>query len=117
MGVHCLQSSFSGGEVSPAVQARIDSPAYSSWLKTARNFFVHPQGGASNRTGTVFMGQAKYADKPCRVIPFVVGENESYVWELGEKYLRIYTPGGQLLTADGAPYELSTLIWRPKWRR
>lgn len=94
MGVHCLQASFSGGEVSPAVQARIDSPTYSSWLKTARNFFVHPQGGASNRTGTVFMGQAKYADKPCRVIPFVLGENESYVLELGEKYLRIYTPGG-----------------------
>lgn len=108
MGVHCLQASFSGGEVSPSVQARIDSPAYSSWLKTARNFFVHPQGGASNRTGTVFMGQAKYADKPCRVIPFVLGENESYVLELGEKYLRIYTPGGQLLTADGTPYELAT---------
>lgn len=108
MGVHCLQASFSGGEVSPAVQARIDSPAYSSWLKTARNFFVHPQGGASNRPGTIFMGQAKYKDKPCRVIPFVLGENESYVLELGEKYLRIYTPGGQLLTADGTPYELAT---------
>ncbi|MBD9149785.1 MAG: hypothetical protein EGQ14_03045 [Spirochaetia bacterium] len=108
MGVHCLQASFSGGEVSPAVQARIDSPAYSSWLKTARNFFVHPQGGASNRPGTIFMGQAKYKDKPCRVIPFVLGENESYVLEFGEKYLRIYTPGGQLLTAAGAPYELAT---------
>lgn len=91
MGVHCLQASFSGGEVSPSVQARIDSPAYSSWLKTARNFFVHPQGGASNRTGTVFMGQAKYADKPCRVIPFVLGENESYVLELG-KNTCVFTP-------------------------
>ena len=108
MGVHCLQSSFAGGEVSPAVQARIDSPAYSSWLKTARNFFVHPQGGASNRPGTVFMGRAKYAGKPCRVIPFVLGESEAYVLELGEKYLRIYTASGQVLGEDNTPYELAT---------
>lgn len=45
MGVHCLQASFSGGEVSPAVQARIDSPAYSSWLKTARNFLFIRRAG------------------------------------------------------------------------
>ena len=108
MGGHYLQASFSGGEVSPSVRARIDSPAYSTWLKTARNFFVHPQGGASNRPGTVFMGRAKYADKFCRILPFVLGESEAYVLELGEKYLRLYTSGGLLLSADGAPYELAT---------
>lgn len=102
-----LQASFSGGEVSPALYARVDSASYASWLKTACNFYVHPQGGASNRQGTAFMGQAKYENKPCRLIPFVLGEADSYVIELGDKYLRIFTSSG-LLKKDGAVFELST---------
>ncbi len=108
MLLHHLQPSFAGGEISPSLYARVDSAAYGSWLKTARNFYVHPQGGASNRPGTAFMGAAKYPGKACRIMPFVLGENESYVLELGEKYMRIYTSSGLLLTEDGSPYEIST---------
>lgn len=108
MPIHHLQPSFSGGEISPSLHGRVDSAAYGSWLKTARNFYVHPQGGASNRQGTLFMGEAKYGDKPCRIIPFVLGEDESYVLELGERYLRVYSAGGQICTPEGTPYELPT---------
>lgn len=105
MVFHHLQPSFSGGEVAPALHARSDSPSYSSWLKKALNFYVHPQGGVSNRAGTIFMGLGK---KSCRLIPFVLGEAESYVVELGEKYLRVYTSAGRLLNEDGSVYEIST---------
>ena len=108
MPIHHLQPSFSGGEISPSLHRRADSAAYGSWLKTAQNFYVHPQGGASNRPGTLFMGQAKYTGKDCRVIPFVLGEDEAYVLELGEHYLRVYTSSGQVCTSAGAPYELET---------
>lgn len=108
MLLHHLQPSFAGGEISPSLYARVDSAAYGSWLKTARNFYVHPQGGASNRSGTAFMGAAKYAGKNCRIMPFVLGENESYVLELGDKYMRIYTSAGQLLNDDGTPCEIAT---------
>lgn len=108
MLLHHLQPSFAGGEISPSLYARVDSAAYGSWLKNARNFYVHPQGGASNRPGTAFMGAAKYAGKACRIMPFVLGENESYVLELGEKYMRIYTSAGRLLNTDGEPYEIAT---------
>ncbi len=100
-----IQPSFSGGEVSPALAARVDSGAYSSWLKSACNFFVHPQGGASNRPGTAYMGTAKYTT-PCRLIPFVISEQESYVLELGNYYIRVYTSAGQVLTNQGVPYEI-----------
>ena len=90
MVFHHLQASFAGGEISPSLQARADAAAYSTWLKSAKNFYVHPQGGASNRPGTAFMGLAKNTGKPCRVVPFVLSEEESYVLELGEKYLRLY---------------------------
>ena len=69
MLLHHIQPSFAGGEVSPSLQGRVDSVAYQTWLKNARNFYVHPQGGASNRPGTVYMGTAKYANKTCRVFP------------------------------------------------
>ncbi|MGN1058195.1 MAG: hypothetical protein ACI4Q7_02435 [Candidatus Avelusimicrobium sp.] len=108
MLLHHLQPSFAGGEISPSLYARVDSAAYGSWLKTARNFYVHPQGGASNRSGTAFMGTAKFAGKACRVVPFVLGEEEAYVLELGEKYLRVYTSSGRLLDTDGNPYEIAT---------
>ncbi|MBQ9971342.1 MAG: hypothetical protein IJP25_04385 [Elusimicrobiaceae bacterium] len=104
MVFHHLQPSFSGGEVAPALHARSDSPSYGSWLKTARNFYVHPQGGASNRPGTLFMGSGK---GKCRLIPFVLSEEEAYVLEMGEKYLRVFTAAGQLLNEDGSVYELS----------
>lgn len=108
MLLHHLQPSFAGGEISPSLYARVDSAAYGSWLKTARNFYVHPQGGASNRPGTSFMGEAKFAGKPCRIMPFVLGEEEAYVLELGEKYLRVYTSSGRLLDGQGNPYEITT---------
>ena len=104
-----IQPSFAGGEVSPSLQARVDTAAYHTWLKTARNFFVHPQGGASNRPGTAYMGTAKNTGKSCRIVPFVVGENEAYVLELGHHYIRVYTSAGQVL-ADGGEsvYEISS---------
>lgn len=100
-----VQPSFAGGEVSPALAARIDSAAYASWVKSACNFFVHPQGGASNRPGTAYMGTAK-TNQPCRLIPFVIGEDEAYVLEFGNHYIRVYTSAGQVLAENGVPYEV-----------
>ena len=108
MVFHHLQASFAGGEISPSLQARADAAAYSTWLKSAKNFYVHPQGGASNRPGTAFMGLAKNTGKPCRVVPFVLSEEESYVLELGEKYLRLYTSAGVVQNQDGTALELAT---------
>ncbi len=103
-----LQPSFTGGEISPSLQARIDSPAYNTWLHTARNFYVHPQGGASNRPGTVFVATAKYTNKACRVIPFVINEEESYVIEMGDTYLRVFTPAGRVLDDESEIYEITS---------
>lgn len=108
MVYHHLQPAFSGGEISPHAAARADGSVFSSWLKTAQNFFVHPQGGASNRPGTRFVAAAKYADKAVRLLPFVLGDKESYVLELGDKYLRVHTSAGPLLGEDNTPWEVAT---------
>ena len=108
MPIHTLSSNFSGGEVSPHLYPRIDMPAYSSWLKTACNFFVHPQGGASNRPGTAYVQTAKYGNKTCRLIPFVLSEDEAYVLEVGHLYIRVHTQNGTILQS-GAIYEIESV--------
>ncbi len=107
MVYHATQPNFSGGEVSPHLYSRVDVQTYGSWLKKACNFFVHPQGGASNRAGTAYVNTAKYADKNCRLIPFVLSEEESYVLELGEQYIRVHAPAGTLMK-EGQIYEIAS---------
>ena len=108
MVLHHLQPCFTGGEVSPSLYARVDSAAYRTWLKSAKNCFIQPQGGVSNRAGTRYMGQAKFTASPCRLIPFVISEEEAYALEMGKNYVRFYAAGGLILDGNGDPYELAT---------
>ena len=105
MPLHLLNSNFSGGEVSPHLYTRTDAPTYATWVKTACNFFVHPQGGASNRPGTAYINTAKYAAKACRLIPFVLSEQEAYVLEVGHGYMRVHTQAGTVLQ-NNSIYEI-----------
>lgn len=104
---HYLQPSFIGGEVSPSLQARVDAAGYNTWLHTAKNMLIHPQGGVSNRPGTQYMANAKQ-NAACRLIPFLVGTDEAYVIEAGANYFRFHTPGGPLLNGQGNIYEIQT---------
>ncbi len=107
MPIHTTQPTFSGGEVSPHLYARMDVQGYGSWLKTACNFWIHAQGGASNRPGTAYVNTAKYADKKCRLIPFIISESEAYVLEVGHQYIRVHAPAGTLLQ-NGDIYEIES---------
>ncbi|MBP5430039.1 MAG: hypothetical protein J6Y25_04070 [Elusimicrobiaceae bacterium] len=103
-----LQSSFIGGEISPSLQAHTDTAAYHTWLRTAKNMWVHPQGGISNRPGTQYMGSAKSTGEGAQLFPFVVSSTEMYVIEAGEKYFRLYTDNGPVQDGNGNVLELQT---------
>ncbi len=107
MVLHHLQPSWSGGEISPSLYARVDAADYTTCLQTAENMFIHAQGGVSNRPGTILQGTSKTGGS-CRLFSFVIGENESYVVEAGSHYLRFFSSGGRVLTAQGSIYECET---------
>ncbi len=107
MPIHTIQSNFLGGEVSPHLYTRTDTALYSSWVKKACNFLIHPQGGASNRPGTAYVNQTKFPTQACRLIPFVLSQQESYVLEVGPQYIRVHTQAGTLLD-HGIMYEIAT---------
>lgn len=101
--LHQLQPSFNNGEISPLLYDRVDFKKFVSSVKSGKNMFVHPQGGMSNRAGTVMLAQAKQAT--VRLIPFEFSSTETYVIEFGNNYCRFYTADGQVVY-NNAPYEI-----------
>lgn len=88
MPINDIQSSFSGGEYSPSIQARTDIQKYKSGLKTARNFIPTPLGPIQNRPGTKYIVPTKYSDRVSRLVPFSASTGDSYVLEFGDGYVR-----------------------------
>jgi hypothetical protein len=109
-----IQTSFTGGEFSPALGARVDLSKYPTGMKTAINLFIHPHGGASNRAGLEFCGETKDSTKASTLIPFQFGQGsanvgQEYQLEFGDHYMRVWKDGELVLTAPAGPiYELVT---------
>lgn len=90
------QLSFSGGEVSPALYARVDLVKYSTGLRTCKNFMVMRHGGVTNRPGTGFVGEVRDSSKAVRLIPFVFNTAQTYILEFGDLYMRVIKNGAHL---------------------
>jgi len=94
--VSIAQRSFAGGEIAPALYARVDQSKYQSGLRTLRNYFVMRHGGAANRPGTAWIAEVKDSSKTVRLIPFIFNADQTYVLEFGDQYMRVYHDGGQV---------------------
>ena len=125
MRTHIIQTNFTAGEVTPRLLGRVDIQRYGNACKLAENVNVVIQGGVRRRDGLGFVYQAKDVGtvtgpdglarpKPVRLIPWVFSREESYVLELGDKYIRFYQNGKIVLTdpnnPQSAPYEVPTEI-------
>ena len=96
-----IQTSLSGGEISPAVAARVDISKYKSSVAQATNMLVRVHGGMSNRTGFKYVAQVKDSSKDVRLIPFAFNTEQTYILEFGDYYVRVIKDGGQVLESSG----------------
>lgn len=87
------QRSFAGGEIAPALYARVDTTKYQTGLRTLRNFILMRHGGAQTRPGTKFIGEVKDSTKVVRLIKFVFNTAQTYVLEFGDQYMRVIRDG------------------------
>jgi hypothetical protein len=96
-----IQPSFTAGELSPALWARVDLAKYQSGLKQAKNIFIHPHGGASNRAGFQFVGETR-GSGIARQIPFIfdADTNQTYNLVFTDQKMRVYRVGAPVLEAD-----------------
>jgi len=102
-----LMAVFTGGEVSPALYSRVDVDRYNSSLRTARNFIIHPTGGASNRPGTKFVGAAHNGSDRIILQEFVFSRTQAYILEFGNRYIGFYTDG-TVIASGGTPYTITS---------
>ncbi|MEK9918072.1 MAG: phage tail tube protein [Pelagibacteraceae bacterium] len=97
--VSSIVTSFRAGEISPKLEGRIDLEKYNEAAQTLSNMLVYPSGGVTRRPGTYFAGRSKDGGQ-VRLINFEYSDEQAYVLEFGNNYIRFYKDGGLLTEAS-----------------
>jgi len=103
------KTSFSVGEVSPRLYARVSGPFLEKRedaLKTCTNSTLTPHGPVFRRPGTKYVAEVKDSDNPPRLGKYQINNDISYVLEIGDEYCRFYRDGGRV--ESGGVVELTT---------
>ena len=94
-----IQRSFSSGELSPSLGARVDLARYPTGLETCRNMIVRKGGGIANRPGLKYICETAHqgsANKAVRLIPFIFNDTNAYTLIFGDGYIRFVKNGALL---------------------
>ena len=102
------QRSFAGGELAPALYARVDQVKYATGLRTCRNYEIMRHGGALSRPGTYFTTEVKDSTKAISLIPFIFNADQTYVLEFGNLYMRVIRNGAQVEVSGVAAWSGAT---------
>jgi hypothetical protein len=103
-----IQRSFAGGEISPQLNGRADQAKYATGLKTCRNAVVQKHGSVVNRAGFEYIATVKDSTKAVSLMPFVFNDDETYLIEVGDGYLRFYQDGEQLAVSSVVAWSNAT---------
>lgn len=96
MAAFTFFNNFTSGEVSPRIYPRTDLVQRKNGAKRLENALPTVSGGWIGRPGTRFVCACKYAARITRLIPFKYSIDQTYVIELGDRYMRFITNGGRL---------------------
>ena len=107
------QTSFADGQVSPKLKGFVDTATYKSSVADLKNFVVIPQGAVSRRPGTRYVTSTK-SNFQSRLVPFNFGQDQAYILEFGNLFVRFYQSNAQVLSGGSAfeidsPYSTSAL--------
>lgn len=112
MKVYDAKTSFAGGELSPALYARVDLAQYQTGARTLQNFIVMPQGSIINRPGTERAGTKSYSS--VKLIPFIFSEDDCRVLVFYNGAVDVYSGVTLQVTIPSSPYStqhLKKLRW------
>lgn len=98
--LHDLQPSFSAGEITPRLAARLDFGKYRFALKTCENLIVLSEGGAVRRAGTRYVAEVKSSAVKGRLKRFEFSTVQAYALELCDGAMRFYRHQAQIAVAD-----------------
>lgn len=112
-------TNMTAGEVSPKVDARVDSPKYASMLRQCLNMIPYRVGPLTRRPGTQYMGAGKLTnttghDYSVRVQSFTFSPKTTFMLEFGHQYIRFYSNGQRVsVTVESLPSWVNTTAYAP----
>lgn len=92
-------SNFAAGELSPKIRGRFNLPIYFNGAERQKNFISETQGPAKFRTGTRFVNHTR-SNNTAVFIPFQFNDEQSYILEFTENFMRIFKDEGFITNAD-----------------
>lgn len=98
--VTTIQTNFTGGELSPRLEGRIDVTKVKNGLRLCQNFQVLPHGGARKRSGTKFVVECRSASDDLLFVPFVYNTEQTYMLAFGPGYVWFFKDQG-IITHTG----------------
>lgn len=107
MKVSPALTNFNSGEFSPLLDGRVDFDRYGNGATLMENMIPTVQGPAVRRGGTRYVAGVKTAANRVWLQPFEFNQDEAYVLEFGDQYVRFFTQGGQLVSGM-TPVEVAT---------
>lgn len=102
-----LINNFSAGEFGPLARARVDLDRYPASQELCENAIPRIQGGLVKREATRYVAEVKTSSSKVRLEKFVFSNEQAYVLEFGDEYIRFYTQGAQI-QSGGSPYEITS---------
>lgn len=87
---------FVGGELSPKMRGRIDTEIFYKGAERIENFIPYVQGSLNFRTGTKYVHQTR-RNKIANLIPFNFNDEQAYLLEFTEEYIRVFKDDGILV--------------------
>lgn len=90
--VHILSNNLNGGEMSPLMEARVDSDKFKSGARLLENFIVDPHGGITKRPGTEYLGET-VGSVASRLEGFRRSVNQNYILEFTPGNIRVWKAG------------------------
>lgn len=108
------QLAYTGGEVSPLMDARADHPKYQASCRQLQNMIALRQGAATRRPGLRRIAPAKYPDANLvvRLMEFQFSPATSFIMEFGHYYVRFYSNQQRVMVTD-APVWVSGTTYQP----
>lgn len=98
------QRNFAGGELAPSLHAHTDLEKYQTGLRKCRNMVVQRHGGVANRAGTEFVAEVKDSTKTVRLVRFHFNDDQTYLMEFGNLYIRWHKDGAPLTFGNPAAW-------------
>lgn len=99
-------NSFATGLIDKKNQANTDFEGYNNALDECTNFQIGQNGGCFKRKGSHFVAQTKN-NAEARLILFTYSDNNSYICEFGDHYIRFFCFGSQENLEISTPFDLS----------